>query len=111
MKYRTPGRMSRSMIRSRQIRCQTVLLVGAAGPTRTRPTAAGAPAGDHVHRAADAATDLFGRVPVGHVARLVDLVGAEHDDVDLAGAHHLERGHAVEVGHAWPGGDVIAAGV
>src|SRR5205823_2388777 len=66
-------------------------------------------AGHHVHSAANAAADLFRRAPVGDVAGLVDLVGAQHDHVDFSGAHHFECGHAVVVGGARLLGDVIAA--
>src|SRR3984957_13466712 len=71
----------------------------------------GAAGRDQVHSAADAAADHAVGLPVGETALGVHLVGAEDDGVYPAAPHHLEGGHAVEIGDARARGDGVSARV
>ena len=69
-------------------------------------------AGHQVHRAAHALDHLAGDHPVGEVALLADLHGAEDREVDLAAADHREAvGGCREDARAGQRGDGLFAGV
>ena len=68
-------------------------------------------AGGEIHRAADAAALLPGHLPIGEIAVLGDLVGAEHGDVDAAAADHAERVGVMTIAAPGLQRHVLAAGV
>src|SRR5471032_2207802 len=68
-------------------------------------------AADQVHGAAHSFDDLAGDGPVGQIAVLAHLHGAENGDVDMPAADHGERIGAGEVGSAFDFGDRLLTGV
>ena len=68
-------------------------------------------ADDEIHRAAHAQHVLPGHGPVGDVAPLAHLEGAEDGDVHVAAADHREARRAVEVRRARERGDRLLGGV
>ena len=68
-------------------------------------------AGGEVHRAADAAALLAGHLPIGEVAILGHLIGAEHGDVDAAAANETERIGVMHDRRAGIQSDMLAAGI
>ena len=68
-------------------------------------------AGDEIHRAAGTFDHLAGNHPVGDVAVVRHLEGAENGEIDVAAANHGERIGAREKGRAGHRRDGLLAGV